>query len=110
MDNIKDDTYYIEKIKADLKFVIEHTEGKTKEDIENNDLLLDSVMFRIIQIAENNSKLSDKFREMHNEIPWASIKGIRNIIVHAYGRINMTTVYDTVIYDIPNMYEKLKDI
>ena len=37
--------YYVEKIKADLKFVIDHTAGKTKEGIEANELLIDSIMF-----------------------------------------------------------------
>lgn len=89
---------------------MEKTAGKTKEDIGNNDLLLDSIMFRIIQIAENNSKLTKKFKEEHNEVPWAAIKGMRNTIVHDYGRVDMPIVYDTVNRAIPRMYEKLKDI
>ena len=51
MDNIKSDKYYLEKIISDLRFIIEQTEGKTKEGIEENVLLIDSIMFRIIQIA-----------------------------------------------------------
>ena len=45
MDNVKNNKYYISKILTDLKFVIDHTQGKAKEEIENDDLLLDSVMF-----------------------------------------------------------------
>ena len=51
MDNTKDDRYYLEKIKSDLAFIIEQTEGKTQHEIEDNVLLVDSIMFRIIQIA-----------------------------------------------------------
>ena len=60
MDNVKNDKYYLEKIISDLGFIIEHTKGKTKDEIENNDLLVDSIMFRIIQIAENNSRRVQK--------------------------------------------------
>ena len=35
MDNVKNDEYYIEKILSDLEFIIEHTKGKTKDEIEN---------------------------------------------------------------------------
>ena len=49
MDNVKNDGYHLEKIKKDLKFLMEHTAGITKEDFEANELLTDSVMFRIIQ-------------------------------------------------------------
>ena len=35
---------------------------------------------------------------------------MRNRIVHNYGYVDLTVVYDTVIHGIPEMYEKLKDI
>ena len=110
MDNIKDNQYYLGRIKTDLEFVIAHTQGKTKEEIEADELLIDSVMFRIIQIAENNSRLTDQFKAEHSEVPWIAIKGMRNKIVHDYGYVDLTIVYDTVIHGIPEMYEKLKTI
>lgn len=109
MDNTKNDKYYIEKIISDLKFIIEQTEGKSREEIEENVLLIDSIMFRIIQIAENNSRLSEEFKIRHSEIPWMAIKGMRNRIVHNYGVVNMSIVYDTVTRGIPEMYRKLVD-
>ena len=110
MDNEKNDMYYLERIKTDLEFVIEHTAGKTQEEVENNELLVDSIMFRIIQIAENNNKLSTEFKSSHKEAPWVAIKGMRNRIVHAYGYVDMSFVYDTAVHGIPEMYSKLKDI
>lgn len=107
MDNIKNDKYYLEKIISDLEFIIEHTKGKTKNEIENNDLLVDSIMFRIIQIAEKNSRLSEEFKKEYNEIPWVAIKGMRNKIFHDYGVVNMVIIYDMVTRWIPEMYEKL---
>ena len=99
--------YYLEKIISDLAFVIAQTKGKTKDEIKDNELLVDSVMFRIIQISENNSRLSPEFKERYPEIPWTAIKGMRNRIVHDYGQVNMTIVYDTVSNWMPQMYEKL---
>ena len=110
MENVKNDKYYLEKIISDLRFIIEHTKEKTKDEIENNDLLVDSIMFRIIQIAENNSRLSEEFKKKYSEIPWVAIKGMRNKIVHDYGVVNMVIVYDTVTRWIPEMYEKLMRI
>lgn len=110
MDNVKNDKYYVDKIRADLKFVIEHTAGKTKAEIEKDELLIDSIMFRIIQISENNGKLSEAFKSMHKDVPWLAIKGMRNRIVHDYGYVDLTVVYDTVINGMPEMYEKLKEL
>ncbi len=93
-----------------MGFIIEHTKGKTQDEIESNDLLVDSILFRIIQIAENNSRLSEEFKKKNSEIPWVAIKGMRNRIVHDDGVLNMAIVYDTVTRWIPEMYEKLVKI
>ena len=110
MDNVKDDLYYLEKIRTDLKFVIDHTKGKTKDEIEADELLIDSIMFRIIQISENNGKLTDEFKAKHSDVPWVAVKGMRNRIVHNYGHVDLTIVYDTVINGMPEMYERLSSI
>ncbi len=110
MDNVKDDRYYLEKIVSDLKFVIDHTRGMTQDEMGENDLLIDSIMFRIVQVAENSAKLSEAFRLSHPGIPWTAVRGMRNRIVHNYGVVSMTIVYDTVINHIPVMYERLNVI
>ena len=110
MDNKKDDRYYLNKIISDLKFVIDHTSGKSKAELEADELLIDSILFRIIQISENNGKLSDQFKALHKEIPWLAIKGMRNRIVHDYGYMDLSVVYDTVMHGIPEMYALLKKI
>ena len=70
MDNVKDDRYFLEKITSDLKFVIDHTQGMPQEEMTENDLLIDSVMFRIVQVAENGAKLSNtKRREAVRHVP-----------------------------------------
>ena len=110
MDNKKDDAYYLEKIVNDLKFLIEHTSGRTKGEIENDEVLCDSIMFRLIQISENSDKLTLAFKNANANLPWREIRGMRNRIVHDYGVVDMTIIYDTVMYDIPKMYETLNKL
>lgn len=110
MDNIKNDAYYLKKILTDILFMMEHTNGKTMDEIEKDALLLDSIMFRFIQISENSDKLSSEFKDLHKELPWRSIKGMRNSIVHDYGFIDMQIIYDTVTKSIPELYNALKSL
>ena len=110
MDNIKDNRYYLNKIITDLAFIIEHTKELSPEKLEKDKLLVDSVMFRLIQISENSDKLTEDFKGYHNSIPWRAIKGMRNRIVHEYGNVDMTVVYDTVKKDIPVLLSELEVI
>lgn len=109
MDNKKTDQYYIQKIVTDIEFIIAHTEGLTIEQLEDNEVLVDSVMFRLIQVSENSDKLTESFKEQHKEFPWRAMKGLRNRIVHEYGNVDMSVVYDTIQNDIPELLQNLKE-
>ena len=110
MDNKKDDKYYLGKVLDDLKFLIEHTHGKSYNEVEADPVLIDCIMFRLVQIAENSDKLTQEFKMKHKAIPWREIKGLRNRIVHDYGFIDLTIIYDTVMNGIPEMYLMLKSL
>ena len=110
MDNTKNNQYYVDKILTDLKFVIDHTQGKTQQQIEGDDLLVDSIMFRVIQIAENSMKLDEEFQKKNSHIPWRAIRGMRNMIVHNYGAVDLAIVYDTVANSIPDLYRMLSSV
>ncbi|MDE6558103.1 MAG: DUF86 domain-containing protein [Clostridia bacterium] len=104
MDNIKNDSYYCRKLTADLRFIMEHTVGVTQEQFESDEVLQDCVMFRLIQISENSQRLTEDFKRRYNEIPWTAIKGLRNRIVHEYGAVDLTIIYDTVKNSVPELY------
>ena len=110
MDNIKDDHYYTDKMMMDLLFIQDKMSGQSFEDFANNDLLQDSMMFRLIQISENARKLTDSFRKEHAEIPWGDVFGLRNRIVHEYGGLVLKIVYDTLEQDIPDLIQKLSSL
>ncbi len=110
MDNIKNDDYYVNKLLKDIKFIIEKTKGITLNELEENEVLCDSVLFRLIQISENSTKLTTDFKNSYKDIPWQAIKGMRNRIVHDYGEVEFTIVYQTITEDIPDICKKLENL
>ncbi len=68
----------------------------TEDDIKNNAILVDSIMFRFVMISESVTKLSDDFKDAHSNIPWKDIKGMRNRIVHNYGSVDFGIVYSSI--------------
>ena len=110
MDNIKNDKYYVGKIRDDLEFIAHHMEGVSIEELTENEILQDSMMFRLIQISENAKKLTDKYKEGHAIIPWFAIYGLRNRIVHDYGNVDISIVHETLIKDIPDLLQMLEQV
>ena len=107
MDNIKNNEYFLKKMIVDLEFIVKHTKNLSIDEFKNDEILQDSVMFRLIQVSENSDRLKDDFKARHSTIAWRAIKGMRNRIVHDYGEVDITVVYDTVANDIPDLLEQL---
>lgn len=108
MDNIKNDTYYIQKIQRDLEFIVTHMHTIDLPELSANEVLLDSMLFRMIQISENAKKLSNDYKRVHVNIPWSALSGLRNRIVHDYGNVDLNIVYHTLKNDIPELLKLIQ--
>lgn len=63
-----------------------------------------SVAFSVLQIGELCAGLSDDFKaETSAQMPWQSIRGMRNIVVHNYGNIDRMILWNTVNSDITKL-------
>ena len=109
MDNIKNDSYYVQKILKDLNFIVAQMKGVSIDDLNGNEVLLDSMLFRMIQISENSKKLSDEYKHQHASVPWNAVYGFRNRIVHDYGNGELNIVYETLKNDIPDLLGLLSE-
>ena len=103
MDNLKNDTYYIQKIIQDLNFIVLHMKDVDIEELNENEVLLDSMLFRMIQLSENAKKLSDEYKMKNSNMPWNAIYGLRNRIVHDYGNVDLNVVFETLKNDVPEL-------
>ena len=109
MDNTKNNSYYIQKITKDLDFIVIHMRGIDLEELNTNEVLLDSMLFRMIQISENARHLSEEYKQIHSAVPWNALYGLRNRIVHDYGNVDLNVVYETLTNDIPELLEILSN-
>lgn len=99
------DRLYIEKVVENIDFIFNNTNNISEKELENNKVLLDSVVFRLIQISENIDRISDSVKKNNNHIPWKDIKGLRNRLVHDYGNVILDFVYNTITIDLKILKE-----
>ena len=59
----------------------------------------------VVQIGELVGQLSDETKARNKSIPWRAIKDTRNFYVHAYGSIDLPSVWETITTDIPALCE-----
>lgn len=90
--------------------ILEYTKGISKEDFENNSLVYDACILNFINIGEQVKSLSEGFKELHPEIPYRKITGLRNIAAHSYEGLEPIRLYRAIREDVPPLYEQISSI
>ena len=54
--------------------------------------------------------MDDDFKAAHADMPWHSIVGIRNFIVHEYEEVDYDIVWKVISHDLPVLTPHLVEI
>lgn len=68
---------------------------------EKDTLFQDACCLCVIQIGELAGELSEDAKRLNPAVPWRVIKDTRNFYVHAYGAVDLSSVWETLVHDIP---------
>ncbi|MBI9049206.1 MAG: DUF86 domain-containing protein [Anaerolineaceae bacterium] len=68
----------------------------------------DAIMYRLIILGEAANQIPDELQESHPEIPWSSMIGTRNVIVHGYDQVKLQIVWDIIQNNLPALKVSLE--
>jgi uncharacterized protein with HEPN domain len=91
----------------------EYTAGMAESEFYSARLIQDAVV-RNIEIlgeaAQNIRKHCPELAEVHAEIPWQDIYGMRNRLAHGYFEVNYKAVWQVVVRELPILEPTLRVI
>lgn len=88
-------------------------EGLAKEDFLTDKRTQQAVIMSLIIIGEAATKIMDGytvFTQAHSEVPWRSMRNMRNRMAHGYFDINLDIVWDTVQEWLPELLKQLPSV
>lgn len=88
-------------------------EGLGKADFLVDKRTQQAVIMSLIILGEAATKVMDgyaDFIQAHPEVPWRSMRGMRNRIAHGYFDINLDVVWETVQAALPELLKQLPDV
>jgi uncharacterized protein with HEPN domain len=91
---------------ADL--IMTYTASCSKAEFVANVQLQDSVIRRLLIIAEAAKRVSPTTRQTLPNISWSEINGMRNRLVHEYDDVNLNIVWNVVQSEIPSLIAELR--
>lgn len=101
---------FIEDIVDSIELVEKYIGDTSKEKLENNQKLKDSIVRRLEIIGEAVKNIPDDFREKYPEVPWKKIAGFRDIIIHTYFDIDSDILWDIIKKDLPDLKQNIQKI
>ena len=70
----------------------------------------DAILFNLIIIGEATNQLSDLLKDRYPGIPWSSMIGTRNIIVHGYDQVKLQIVWEILQRDLAELKSQISSI
>ena len=104
---------YIEHIQQAAIDARSFVDGLAKEDFLADKRTQQAVIMSLIIIGEAATKIMDgytAFTQAHSEVPWRSMRNMRNRMAHGYFDINLDIVWDTVQELLPELLKQLPSV
>jgi uncharacterized protein with HEPN domain len=71
---------------------------------------VDAVVRNLEIIGEAASHVPQDIQSRFSSIPWGKMKGIRNIMIHAYFGVDVSILWTTINEDLPTVKRMLHDV
>lgn len=86
------------------------TENLSFEDFASDEILVKAVLYDFIVIGEASANVPASVQEQYPNIPWRSMKDMRNIAAHEYFQVDLPTVWRTIKKSLPPLVQPLLDL
>ncbi len=106
----EDDNIRLRHILDSAHEAVAFTKGHRRADLDT-DRKLNLSLVRLLEIIGEAARgTSVEFRQEHPDLPWKSMIGMRDRLIHGYFDINLEVVWKTVTEDLPPLILQLEKI
>ena len=104
------DVSYLADIVDAAQLIQTYLEGFDFDEFFEDLMRQDAVVRELMVIGEAAKQLSIEFKDAHADVPWRSITGTRNVLVHAYRDVDVKEVWRIATVDVPQLLSTLEPL
>lgn len=104
---------YLSHIRQAAQDALTFVDGLEKDEFLNDKRTQNAVIMSLIILGEASTKMMDRhadFTAIHAQVPWRSMRNMRNRMAHGYFDINLDIVWDTVATVLPELLRTLQGL
>ncbi|MGA2092389.1 MAG: DUF86 domain-containing protein [Sedimentisphaerales bacterium] len=107
---MKDDRLYLIHIKECIERIESYIVNTGKPEFMKSTFMQDAVIRNLQVLSESSQRLSDEAKESREDIDWFKIAGFRNVLVHDYLGLDLDTVWNIVINELPILIKAINEM
>lgn len=101
------DLGYLWDMRDAARDVVEFVNGLTFDQFCLSKITHSAVERRLEVLGEAAGRVSEAFQTEHQEISWKEIKGIRVVLAHRYGTVDLSRLWQAAIKELPELIVRL---
>lgn len=84
-----------------IERVAGYAKGTTFEQFCADRKTIEAAQFNFIVIGEAARHVPEDIVAQHPEVAWREMRGLRNIVAHAYFNVSLPVLWETIVSDLP---------
>jgi uncharacterized protein with HEPN domain len=94
----------------EVNFTLRNTEGKTKTDITDDEVLQRAIIRSLEIIGEASKKIDEDFKFHYSSIEWKKMAGTRDKLIHDYFGVDYDIVWNIIEEKLPSLQKEIINI
>ncbi len=104
---MREDRIYLLHIRDAITQILEYVhEGRQSFMLDSK--TQDAVIRKLEIVGEATKNISPELKTQHPQIPWRSMAGMRDKLIHEYFGVDTTLVWETVEYQLPDIAKRIE--
>ncbi len=104
---MRNDRLYLQHIHEALDKIASYTQDG-QDAFKANSMAQDAVIRNFEIIGEASKQLGDEIKSREPGIPWRSVSGFRDVLIHNYMGVDLDEVWNVVQNHIPALREAIR--